>query len=54
MTTKQPQSIYSCPASHKKDDDFVDMLLEFISGRVNEKQMTEKIESIIKEIKLHE
>lgn len=38
----------------QKDDDFVDMLLEFISGRVSEKQMTEKIESIIKEIKLHE
>ncbi len=35
----------------QKDDEFVDMLVGFLNGSVNEKQMKEKIDNIMKEMK---
>lgn len=35
----------------QKDDEFVDMLVGFLNGSVSEKQMKEKIDNIMKEMK---
>lgn len=39
------------PRVAQKNDEFVDMLVKFLNGGVSEKQMKEKIDNIMKEMK---